>query len=73
MEFENVTTLKQWFYKDVNDIVTFYFNLTNIILLLMNDYTEGGLYCFSDRIKKCVHFAGCHLIFPEQKERKKSI
>ena len=52
LEFENVTTLKQLFYKDVNDIVAFHFYLTNIILLSINENREGKFYHFCNRIKK---------------------
>ena len=52
MEFENVITLKQWFYKDVKNIAAFYFYFTNMILLLMNDYREGKFYCFCHKMKK---------------------
>ena len=41
INFKNLAALKQWFYKDLEDIVAFHFHLINIILLLMNDYREG--------------------------------
>ena len=55
MEFENVITLKQCFYKDVKNIAAFHFHFTNMILLLMNDYREGKFYCFCHKMKKKVY------------------
>ena len=52
MDLESLTKLKQWFYKDLDNIVAFHFHLTNIILLLMNDDREGEFYCFFNKVKK---------------------
>ena len=50
--FESFIELKQWFYKDLDNIAAFHFHLTNIILLLMNDHREGEFYCFCNKVKK---------------------
>ena len=52
MDFESLTELKQWFYKDLDNIAAFHFHLTNIIFLLMNDNREGEFYCFCNKIEK---------------------
>ena len=56
MDFENLTKLKQWFYKDLDNIVAFHFHLTNIILLLINDQREGEFYCFCNKVKSTMIF-----------------
>ena len=66
MDFENLTKLKQWFYKDLDNIVAFHFHLTNIILLLINDQREGEFYCFCNKVKRT-------MIFLEIKKKQKSI
>ena len=66
MDFENLTKLKQWFYKDLDNIVAFHFHLTNIILLLINDQREGEFYCFCNKVKST-------MIFLEIKKKQKSI
>ena len=66
MDFENLTKLKQWFYKDLDNIVAFNFHLTNIILLLINDQREGEFYCFCNKVKST-------MIFLEIKKKQKSI
>ena len=52
MDFKKFAKLKQWFHKDLDDIIAFHFHLSNIILLLMNDYREGEFYCFCNKVKK---------------------
>ena len=69
MDFESLTELKQWFYKDLDNIVAFHFHLTNIILLLVNDHGEGEFYCFCNKVKKDVHFVKYSMIFLEIKEK----
>ena len=66
MDFENLTKLKQWFYKDLDNIVAFHFHLTNIILLLINDQREGEFYCFCNKVKST-------MIFLEIQKKQKSI
>ena len=56
MDFESLTELKQWLYKDLDNIAVFHFHLTNIILLLMNDHRGGEFHCFYNKAKK-----GCTL------------
>ena len=72
--FESFIELKQWFYKDLDNIAAFHFHLTNIILLLMNDHREGEFYCFCNKVKKKkdVHFIKCTMIFLEIKKKEKS-
>ena len=70
MDFESLTKLTQWFYKDL-DIVAFHFHLTNYILLLMNDHREGEFYCFCNKVKKDVNFVKCTMTFLEIKKKKK--
>ena len=56
MDFEILTKLKQWFYKDLDNIVAFHFHLTNIILLLINDQREGEFYCFCNKVRSTMIF-----------------
>ena len=72
MDFESLTELKQWFYKDLDNIVAFHFRLTNIILLLMNDHREGKFYYFCNKVKKDVRFVKCTMIFLEIKKRRRA-
>ena len=71
MDFESLTKLKQWFYKDLDNIAAFHFHLTNYILLLMNDLREGEFYCFCNKVKKDVNCVKCTTTFLEIKKKKK--
>ena len=73
MDFEGLIKLKQWFCRDLDNIVAFHFHLTNTILLLMNDYREGEFYCFCNKMEKDVHFVKCTMIFLEIKKKEKSV
>ena len=72
MDFENLIELKQWFYKDLYNIVAFHFYLTNIILLLMNGHREGEFY-FCGKEKEDAHFVKCTMIFLEIKKGKEHL
>ena len=71
MGFESLTKLKQWFYKDFDNIVAFHFHLT-IFLLLMKDHSEGEFYCLCNKVKKDVHFVKFTLIFLEIKKSRRA-
>ena len=74
MGFESLTQLKQWFYKDLDNIAAFRFHLTNIILLLMNDHREGEFYCFCNKVKKKrFTLYKMHYDFSRDKKKEKSV
>ena len=59
MEFKSIVNLKNWFYKNKGDIMKFHldimkfhFDLSNCTHLIMEDYQQGSLYCFCNKIKK---------------------
>ena len=71
MDFESLTKLKQWFYKDLDNIAAFHFHLTNYTLLLMNDLREGEFYCFCNKVKKDVNCVKCTTFLEIKKKKKK--
>ena len=52
MEFKSINDLEKWFYKKKGDIVKFHFDLSNCLDLIIEDYQQGSIYCFCDKIKK---------------------
>ena len=72
MDLESLTKLKQWFYKDLDNIVAFHFHLTNIILLLMNDDREGEFYPFFNKVKKGCTLCKMHDDFSRDKKRRRA-
>ena len=52
MEFKSINDLEKWFYKKKGDIVKFHFDLSNCLNLIIEDYQQGSIYCFCDKIKK---------------------
>ena len=52
--FDSLTELKKWFYKNIDNVIAFHFDLTNIMLIVQNNYREGELYCSCDKLRqKC--------------------
>ena len=47
-----LTTLKKKFFK-IEDVVEFHLTLTNIVMLITENYEEGGYYCYCDRYYDC--------------------
>ena len=71
MDFESLTELKQWFYKDLDNIAAFHFHLTNIILLLINDHREGEFHCFYNKVKRGCTLCKMHYDFSRDKNKGK--
>ena len=60
--------LEKWFYKNKADIVKFHFDLSNCFYLIMEDYQQGSIYCFCDKIKKKCLFCKMQSAFDEKKK-----
>ena len=67
MEFKSINDLEKWFYKNKGDIVQFHFDWSNCFHLIMEDYQQGLIYCFCDKIKKKCSLFKMQSAFDEKK------
>ena len=50
MEFKLINDLEKWFYENKGDIIKFHSDLSNYLYLIMEEYQQGLIYCFCDKI-----------------------